>query len=239
MTPDIAIVDSSYTDQLPKSLVAFAGLDAITHAVESYVSVAANDFTMPNSLRATKMLFGNLEQSYKVGDIESREKVHHGASIAGLAFSNAFLGICHSLSHKVGAKFHLPHGLTNAILLPYVIEFNAEQKPTRMGAYPGYTRPQSMERYAALARHIGLAGKTDEELAAAFATRFQQLCTDLSVPLTFKAANVDEAKFLENLTSMAEEAFDDQCTGSNPRFPLATELEAVLRKAYYGGPLKF
>ncbi len=239
MTPDIAIIDSSFTDELPKTLVAYAGLDAITHAIESYVSVAANDFTSPNSLCAAKLLFENLENSFKTGDRASREKVHHGASIAGLAFSNSFLGICHSLSHKFGAKFHLPHGLTNAVLLPYVMEYNADPMPTRMTAYPTYSSPQSMQRYAQLARHIGLAGNTDNELAAAFAAAFQKLGTNMGVPTNFKALGVDEAKFLANVTSIAEDAFDDQCTPANPRFPLAVELEVLLKKAYYGGELKF
>jgi acetaldehyde dehydrogenase/alcohol dehydrogenase len=239
MTPDMAIVDSSYCDQLPKSLVAFAGLDAITHAVESYVSVAANHFTMPNSLRATKLLFDNLETSYKTGCSNAREQVHHGATVAGLAFSNAFLGICHSLSHKVGGKFHTPHGLTNSVLLPYVIEYNANPRPTRQAPYPTYTKPVSMQRYAELGRHIGLKGDSDEDLAMAFANKFVDLAKSINVPLSFKDCKIDETQFLNNIENIAEDAFDDQCTPANPRFPLTKELEEILKKAYYGEPLTF
>ena len=239
MTPDIAIVDSSYCDQLPKGLISFAGLDAITHAVESFVSVAANDFTMPHSLRATKILFENLEKSYSVGDIESREKVHHGATIAGLAFSNAFLGICHSLSHKVGATYHTAHGLTNSILLPYVIEYNSNPHPTRQSPYPSYTRPVSMQRYAQLGRFIGLSGNSDLELAKGFAERFIQLAKSMNVPTSFKDCNIKESHFLNNIERIAEEAFDDQCTPANPRFPLSKELEVILKKAYYGEEVTF
>eukprot|EP00600_Ochromonadales_sp_CCMP1393_P006771 CAMPEP_0174966754 /NCGR_PEP_ID=MMETSP0004_2-20121128/7206_1 /TAXON_ID=420556 /ORGANISM="Ochromonas sp., Strain CCMP1393" /LENGTH=871 /DNA_ID=CAMNT_0016215815 /DNA_START=175 /DNA_END=2790 /DNA_ORIENTATION=- len=239
MTPDLAIVDSQYTDKLPRSLVANAGLDAITHAVEAYVSVAANDFTSPHALRATRMLFENLEASYLTGAPEAREQVHHAATIAGLAFSNSFLGVCHSLSHKLGAKFHLPHGMTNAVLLPYVIEYNSALNPTRMGIYPSYSSPHALTKYAELAKIIKCEGTSELELTLAFAKRFQQLAKTLGVPASFQEAGVSEQELLSNLSEIAEEAFDDQCSPANPRFPLAKELEQVLLNAYYGAELKF
>jgi acetaldehyde dehydrogenase / alcohol dehydrogenase len=239
MTPDMAIIDSSFTDHLPKTLVAHAGLDAITHAIETYTAVDANDFTMPHALRSLSLLFGNLEKSYKVGDKVSRERVHHGASIAGLAFSNSYLGVCHSLSHKVGAVFHLPHGLVNAILLPYVMEYNAVPNPTRMGVYPSYGRPQTLERYAKIARTVHCHGTTDQELATALVKKMQDLSRNLDVPVSFQALGLDEKKFMSKLRNIAEDSFDDQCTPANPRFPLVTELEEVLKNAFYGTEITF
>lgn len=239
MTPDIAIVDSSYCDALPKSLIAFAGLDAITHAVESYVSVAANDFTMPSALRGLKLVFNNLEASYFVGDHRSRELVHNGATIAGLSFANAYLGICHSLSHQIGGKFHVAHGLANAILLPYVMEYNATSKPTRMGIYPSYGSPVSLQRYAELGRAIGCTGANDAEICQDFVNKFQGLCQQLQVPKTFKELGIDERVYEEAIAALAEQAFDDQCTPGNPRFPLVKELEEILRSAYHGKVLTF
>ncbi len=235
MTPDIAIVDSSFTDNLPKSLVANAGLDAITHAVESYVSVVANDFTKSNSLNAIKMLFGNLEESYRSGDHDAREKVHHGSTLAGVAFANAYVGITHSLSHKVGAITHLPHGLLNAILLPHVIRYNAETKPTRQAYYPGYSHPQSLERYAEMARAIGLDGDNDNELMEKFIQAFEKLAVNMHVPTSLKDAGVREDLFFKSIDQVAIDSFDDQCTIANPRYPLVEELKAILKDAYFGG----
>lgn len=239
MTPDIAIVDSSYCDHLPKSLIAYAGLDAITHAVESYVSVAANDFTMPSAIRGLKLVYDNLLKSYNVGDHRSRELVHNGSTIAGLSFANAYLGICHSLAHQVGAAFHIPHGLANAVLLPYVMEFNAVDKPTRMAIYPTYGTPQSMKRYAELGRSIGCEGATDNEVAANFAKAFINLGKEMGVPTSFRDAGIDEKKYESLIGKMAEDAFDDQCTPGNPRFPLVKELEVILRKAFRGDDIHF
>jgi acetaldehyde dehydrogenase/alcohol dehydrogenase len=234
MTPDIAIIDSSFTEKLPKKLVAHAGLDAITHAVESYVSVVANDFTMAQSMQAVKLLFANLHESYASGSEGSREKVHHASTIAGLAFSNAFLGISHSLGHQIGAKYHLPHGITVAALLPHVIAYNASERPTRMAYYPGYTHTMGAERYADMARMLGLKGDTKHELVEAFITHFQGLCASLNVSLAFKDYGIDEAEYMEGIGVMADHAFDDQCTGANPRLPVKEELVELLRRAYYG-----
>jgi acetaldehyde dehydrogenase/alcohol dehydrogenase len=230
LTPDIAICDSTLCDTLPKSLVANAGVDAITHAIEAYVSVAQNDFTKMHSLEALELLFGNLSDSYHKGTAKSRDSVHRGATLAGIAFSNSFLGINHSLAHKVGAEFHTAHGLTNAILLPHVIRYNSCKQPTRMEIYPGYDYPQSFERYSEIAERIGAPTKDPEGLIL----MIKNLMTDLGMPQSFKAANIAEPEFMEKLDQLAEEAFDDQCTTANPRFPMIPELKYILIDAYFG-----
>lgn len=238
LTPDMAIIDSTFCEKLPKSLVAFAGIDAITHAVEAYVSVVANEFTEGHALKSLKLLTTNLVDSYSTGNSAARESVHHGATLAGLAFSNSFLGIAHSLAHKVGANFHLPHGLTCGILLPHVIRYNSCTNPTRMGVYPGYDYPQAMERYANIGRSLKLGndnGKmTDEDYMEAFIAKLYEMYGEMNVPATFEAAGCDEAKFFACLDELAVKAFDDQCTPANPRFPLVSELKEVLKQAFYG-----
>lgn len=230
LTPDVAICDSTLCDTLPKSLVANAGVDAITHAIESYVSVAQTDFTKMHSLEALELLFGHLIESYENGTPKARDSVHRGSTLAGIAFSNAFLGINHSLAHKVGAQFHLPHGLTNAILLPHVIRYNSSKTPTRMGIYPGYHFPCSYERYSEIAKRLEAPSHDPEGLIL----MIRDLMTKLSMPLSFKDAGLSEEKFMENLDQMAEDAFDDQCTPANPRFPIVPELKEILIQAYHG-----
>ncbi|KAL7555685.1 hypothetical protein ACA910_015237 [Epithemia clementina (nom. ined.)] len=243
LTPDIAIIDSSFCEQLPKGLVAFAGIDAITHATEALVSVAANDFTQGHGLRALELLTKYLVESYQTGNIDARGAVHHGATLAGLAFSNSFLGICHSLAHKMGAAFHLPHGLTCGILLPHVIRYNSCVTPTRMGVYPGYDYPKALEQYANIGRHLKLLndqeknGKlsyTDEEWMEAYIAKLYSMYEAMNVPTTFKDAGCSEEKFLQVIHEVAIKAFDDQCTPANPRFPLVSELEEVLMQSFYG-----
>eukprot|EP01025_Chloroclados_australasicus_P065676 TRINITY_DN8946_c0_g1_i8.p1 TRINITY_DN8946_c0_g1~~TRINITY_DN8946_c0_g1_i8.p1 ORF type:complete len:932 (-),score=99.40 TRINITY_DN8946_c0_g1_i8:972-3767(-) len=234
LTPDIAIIDSSFCLNLPKSLIANAGVDAITHATEAFVSVAHNDFTETHSLKALKLLFDNLPASYEDGNIEAREAVHHGATLAGLAFSNSFLGINHSLSHKIGAAFHLPHGLTNAILMKHVIKYNAVENPTRMGIYPSYDHPVAGERYAQIARHIGLKGETKEQLIDAYCDKIIETMQRLNMPTSFQDAGIDERTYMHKLDELAIAAFDDQCTVANPRFPLVEELKEILIDSYYG-----
>ena len=240
LTPDIAIIDSSFCEKLPKGLVAFAGIDAITHATEAFVSVAANEFTEGHALHALQLLTTNLVQSYDHGTLKAREAVHHGATLAGLAFSNSFLGICHSLAHKMGAAFHLPHGLTCGILLPHVVRYNSCKNPTRMGIYPGYDAPIALDRYAQIARFLKLKGKdnSDEEMMEAFVGRLYELYESMNVPKSFKAAGINEVSFLNQVDELAEKAFDDQCTPANPRFPLITELTEILKQAYYGDEYK-
>mmetsp|Transcript_34399 Transcript_34399/g.58271 ORF Transcript_34399/g.58271 Transcript_34399/m.58271 type:complete len:882 (+) Transcript_34399:30-2675(+) len=234
LTPDIAIIDSSFCDKLPKSLIAHAGVDAITHATEAFVSVAANEFTESHSLTAINLLFQHLPNSYHTGDPQAREMVHHAATLAGLAFSNSYLGITHSLSHKVGAVFHLPHGLTNAVLMPCVIRFNASERPTRMGIYPGYDHPIAKQRHAAIATHLGLKGKTDDELCEAYCQAILGLMDDLEMPRTFEKCGVNEKAYFEQIDDMALAAFDDQCTPANPRFPLVSELKQILTDSCHG-----
>mmetsp|Transcript_3284 Transcript_3284/g.4908 ORF Transcript_3284/g.4908 Transcript_3284/m.4908 type:complete len:357 (-) Transcript_3284:3532-4602(-) len=230
LTPDIAICDSTLCDTLPQYLIANAGVDAITHAIEAYVSVAQTDFTKMHALEALELLFESLVESYETGTPTSRDNIHRGATLAGLAFSNSFLGICHSLAHKVGAECHTPHGLTNAILLPHVIRFNASKKPTRMGIYPGYDHPVSQERYSEIAERIGAPTKDPEGLIF----MLHGIGEKLNMPQSFQAAGINEKHFIEKLDQMAEEAFDDQCTATNPRFPMIPELREILVKAYYG-----
>ena len=228
MTPDIAICDSTFCDSLPKSLIANSGIDAITHAIEAYVSVAQNDFTKMHSLQALELLFQNLSESYHTGTVVSRDAVHRGATIAGIAFSNSFLGVCHSLAHQVGSTFHIPHGSTNGILLPHIIMYNASRKPTRMGIFPSYKYPQSYERYSEIAEHIG-ADRSDPQ---GLVEKINNLMKDLSMPLSFKEANIPEKEYMSKVEAMAESAFDDQCTPANPRFPLVSELKHILIEAY-------
>lgn len=241
LTPDVAIIDSSFCEKLPKSLVAFAGIDAITHATEALVSVAANDFTQGHGLRALQLLTENLVDSYMTGNSQARSAVHHGATLAGLAFSNSFLGIAHSLAHKMGAAFHLPHGLTCGILLPHVIRYNSCLTPTRMGVYPGYDYPKALEQYANISRHLGVLKEdkkgskyTDEEWMEAYIAKLYSMYEAMNVPKTFKDAGCSEDMFLQGIHEIALKAFDDQCTPANPRFPLISELEELLMQAFYG-----
>lgn len=234
LTPDIAIIDATFCEKLPRSLVAFAGIDAITHATEALVSVAANEFTEGHGLRALKLLMENLPESYNTASDSSREAVHHGATLAGLAFSNSFLGIAHSLAHKLGAAFHLPHGLTCGILLPHVIRYNSSRTPTRMGIYPGYDHPKALDKYAEIAKTLGLKGSKPEELMEAYIAKLYELYDAMNVPKTFKAAGASESIFLREKSELAMKAFDDQCTPANPRFPLVSELESIMDLAFYG-----
>ena len=239
LTPDIAIIDSSFCEKLPPNLIAYAGSDAITHATETLVSVAANDFTQGHGLRALQLLTDNLVDSFATGNSDARDAVHHGATLAGLAFSNSFLGIAHSLAHKIGAVFHLPYGLACGIVLPHVIRFNSSLTPTRMGVYPGYDYPKALEQYATIARHLGLLQEdgrphTNTELMEAYIAKLYDMYDAMSVPKTFLEAGCSEEVFLDQLDDIALQAFDDQCTPTNPRFPLISELKDILKEAFYG-----
>ena len=239
LTPDIAIIDSSFCEKLPPNLIAYAGIDAITHATETLVSVAANDFTQGHGLRALQLLTDNLVDSFATGNSDARDAVHHGATLAGLAFSNSFLGIAHSLAHKMGAAFHLPHGLACGIVLPHVIRFNSSLTPTRMGVYPVYDYPKALEQYATIARHLGLLQEdgrphTNTELMEAYIAKLYDMYDAMSVPKTFLEAGCSEEVFLDQLDDIALQAFDDQCTPANPRFPLISELKDILKQAFYG-----
>ncbi|GGE66517.1 bifunctional acetaldehyde-CoA/alcohol dehydrogenase [Shewanella carassii] len=238
LTPNMAIVDPNLVMNMPKSLTAFGGIDAITHALEAYVSVMANEYSDGQALQALSLLVEHLPKAYEEGAAApiAREKVHNGATIAGIAFANAFLGICHSMAHKLGAEFHLPHGLANALLISNVIRFNATDLPTKQAAFSQYDRPKALCRYAAIADHLKLtdASLSDAEKVERLIAKIEQLKLALGIPGSIQEAGVTEADFLDKLDELAEDAFDDQCTGANPRYPLISELKALLLASFYG-----
>ncbi|MGE6435023.1 bifunctional acetaldehyde-CoA/alcohol dehydrogenase [Shewanella baltica] len=236
LTPNMAIVDPNLVMDMPKSLTAFGGIDAVTHALEAYVSVMANEYSDGQALQALDLLCKYLPDAYNLGSQSpvAREKVHNGATIAGIAFANAFLGICHSMAHKLGAEFHLAHGLANALLINNVIRFNATDLPTKQAAFSQYDRPKALCRYAAIADHLKLGGKTDEEKVEKLLEKITHLKTTIGIPASIQEAGVNEADFLAKLDELAEDAFDDQCTGANPRYPLINELKQLFLDSYYG-----
>jgi acetaldehyde dehydrogenase/alcohol dehydrogenase len=223
---------------MPKSLCAFGGVDAVTHAMEAYVSVLANEYSDGQALQALKLLKDFLPASYKNGknDMIAREKVHNAATIAGIAFANAFLGVCHSMAHKLGAEFHIPHGLANALLISNVIRYNANDNPTKQTAFSQYDRPQARRRYAEVADHLGLTAAGDRTAAKIekLLTWLDGLKKELDIPASIREAGVLEADFIDKLDKLANDAFDDQCTGANPRYPLISELKEILLASYYG-----
>lgn len=232
LTPDVAIIDPQFVQTLPKGLVADCGMDVLTHAIEAYVSVLASDYTDGLALQAIKLVFENLRKSYD-GDPIAREKMHNASCIAGMAFTNAFLGINHSLAHKLGGEYHIPHGRANALLLPWVIEYNA-QKPTKFATWPKYTHFQADQRYADIAKTIGLKADTTEEGVKNLIKAIRELNEYLNIPKTIKECGVDEKVFMDGLNVLAEKAHEDQCTPANPRYPLVSELEEIYKKTYYG-----
>ncbi|MGS0824321.1 bifunctional acetaldehyde-CoA/alcohol dehydrogenase [Shewanella sp. 0m-8] len=241
LTPNMAIVDPNLVMDMPKSLTAFGGIDAVTHALEAYVSVMANEYSDGQALQALDLLFKYLPDAYEHGANApvAREKVHNGATIAGIAFANAFLGICHSMAHKLGAEFHLAHGLANALLITNVIRFNATDLPTKQAAFSQYDRPKALCRYAKIAEYLKLEGATgegisDEEKVEALLKKIDELKETIGIPRSIQEAGVNEADFIAKLDELAEDAFDDQCTGANPRYPLIAELKQVLLASYYG-----
>ena len=243
LTPDIAIIDPQFVMTLPKSSVAFTGLDVLTHAIEAYVSTLANDYTDAMALHAIKLVFKYLPSSYSVGDEISREKMHNASCIAGMAFTNAFLGINHSLAHKLGGEFHIPHGLANAYLLPHVIEYNGEPTPTKLAAWPKYDHYMAPERYAEIAKTLSLVPETasDAEGVKALADAVRKLMGEVGIPLTIKEAGkldkrsyIDPKVYENALDDLAYKAFGDQCTTANPRLPKVEELKNLYMLAYYG-----
>ncbi len=240
LTPNMAIVDANLVANMPKSLCAFGGVDAVTHAMEAYVSVLANEYSDGQALQALKLLKDYLPSSYKNGktDMVAREKVHNAATIAGIAFANAFLGVCHSMAHKLGAEFHIPHGLANALLISNVIRYNANDNPTKQTAFSQYDRPQARRRYAEVADHLGLTAAGDRTAAKIekLLAWLDGLKKELDIPMSIREAGVPEEKFLAKVDALSVEAFDDQCTGANPRYPLISELKQVLLDSYYGRP---
>jgi acetaldehyde dehydrogenase / alcohol dehydrogenase len=236
LTPSMAIVDANLVMDMPKPLTAAGGIDAVVHALEAYVSVLANEYTDGQALQALKLLAGFLPAAYLEGarNPVARERVHSAATIAGIAFANAFLGVCHSMAHKLGAEFHLAHGLANALLISNVIRYNAADIPTKQTAFSQYDRPQSVTRYAAIARHLELGGARDHERVEKLIEWLEGLKRTLEIPGSIQAAGVPETAFLEQVDAIAEAAFDDQCTGANPRYPLVAEIRQLLLDSYYG-----
>ena len=236
LTPNVAIIDPNLVDTMPKGLTSVSGYDAITHAIEAYVSAMATNFTNSNSLEALKLLFRYLKRSYDNGakDPIAREKVHYASTIAGMAFANAFLGVCHSMAHKLGAMFHVPHGLANALLINQVIKFNATDKPVKQTAFPQYKFPCAKAKYGQIADELGLGGKNDDEKVELLQKALIQMKKDLNLPMSIKEFGIDEQEFLSKLDEMVELAFDDQCTGANPRYPLFSEIKQMYLDAYYG-----
>lgn len=240
ITPNMAIIDPELVLSMPKSLTAASGVDALVHAVEAYASVMASDFTNGLALEAINLVFNYLPMSYEFGSehFRAKEKMHYAATIAGMAFSNAFLGICHSMAHKLGAEFHIPHGLSNAMLINEVIKYNAVDSPTKMASFPQYKYPEAKERYARIADSLGLGGKSVEDKVEKLIAAIDKLKAKVGIPASIKEYGVNEKEFLKVVDRLSENAFADQCTGANPRYPLIHELKEVYLKAYYGRDYK-
>ncbi|MCZ8514795.1 bifunctional acetaldehyde-CoA/alcohol dehydrogenase [Paenibacillus filicis] len=232
LTPDVAIVDPEFVYSLPKTAVADTGMDVLTHAIEAYVSVMANDYTDGLALQAIRLVFQNIEKSYHEADPVAREKMHNASTIAGMAFANAFLGINHSLAHKWGGQYHTAHGRTNAILMPHVIRYNA-QKPTKFASFPKYGHFIADQRYAEIARMLGLPAKTTEEGVNSLIAAIRRLNQSLGIPEKFADLGFDSKDFEAMVDYLADRAFEDQCTTANPRMPLVTELADIYRNAFY------
>lgn len=236
LTPDMAIIDTQLVMNMPKKLTAYSGIDALVHAIEARVSILATEFTNGMAREAARLIFKYLPAAYENGatDERAREKVHHASTIAGMAFANAFLGVCHSMAHKLGAAFHVPHGLANALLINEVIRFNATRKPTKQGTFSQYKCPEAVERYANLADFLQLGGKTEEEKVENLINAIETLKDRLALPKTIREAGIPEKEFLAQVDELSEMAFDDQCTGANPRYPLITEIKEMYLRSYYG-----
>lgn len=237
LTPNMAIVDTNFVLTMPKGLTSASGIDIMTHALESYVSIMSNDFTHGHSLEAAKLVFNYLPRSYKNGaeDFEAKEKVHHAATLAGMAFANAFLGVCHSMAHKLGNKFHIPHGWANAMLISQVIRYNATDVPVKQATFPQYKFPNVKAKYASLSDYMGFGGKTDDEKVDNLIKELEKLKKEINAPATIKDFGVSREDFEKALQDgLAAQAFDDQATGANPRYPLISEIEQLYRYAYDG-----
>ncbi len=236
LTPDMAIVDANLVMDMPKGLTSAGGIDAVVHALEAYVSVMANEYSDGQALQALKLLHDHLPAAYAEGaaNPRARELVHNAATIAGIAFANAFLGVCHSMGHKIGAEFDIPHGTANAMLIANVVRYNAVDIPTKQAAFSQYDRPKSVARYAEIARHLGLGGSRDHQRVELLVDWIEELKRQLDVPPSIRDWGVPEATFLARVDALAEAAFDDQCTGTNPRYPLVSELKQLLLDSYYG-----
>ena len=236
LLPKMAIVDADMMMNAPKGLTSASGIDAVSHGLEAYASMMATDFTDGLALRSLKMIFEYLPRAYDNGpnDPVAREKMAHAATMAGMAFANAFLGVCHSMAHKLGAFHHLPHGVANALMLDEVMRFNAAEVPAKMGTFPQYDHPHTLARYAEVADYLGIKGKNDSEKLENLIAAIDELKERIGIKKTIRDYGVDEKYFLDTLDDMVEQAFDDQCTGANPRYPLMSEIKQMYLNAYYG-----
>ncbi|MGN0651289.1 MAG: iron-containing alcohol dehydrogenase, partial [Oscillospiraceae bacterium] len=236
LLPNMAIVDADFHMSAPKGLTAASGIDAVTHALEAYASMLATDYTDGLALRALKVIFEYLPRAYDNGpnDPEAREKMANAATMAGMAFANAFLGVCHSMAHKLGAFHHLPHGVANALMIDEVLRFNAAATPAKMGTFPQYDYPHTLARYAEVADYLGIKGKDDAEKLENLIKAIDELKAKVGIKPTIKDYNIDEKDFFDRLDEMTVQAFDDQCTGANPRYPLLSEIKQMYTNAYYG-----
>ncbi|HAG13013.1 MAG TPA: bifunctional acetaldehyde-CoA/alcohol dehydrogenase, partial [Ruminococcus sp.] len=236
LMPDMAIVDPDLMKTAPKSLTSASGIDVATHALEAYASMMATDFTDGLAIRSLKLVFENLPKTYQEGAKAEKawENMANAATLAGMAFANAFLGVCHSMAHKLGAFHHIPHGVANALMLEQVLRFNAAEVPPKMGTFPQYGYPHTLARYAEIAAAVGLKGKTDQDKLEALIKALNDLKTTIGIPNSIHEWGIDEKDFLERLDEMSEQAFDDQCTGANPRYPLVSEIKQMYLNAYYG-----
>ena len=236
LLPKMAIIDADMCMDQPKGLTAASGIDALTHALEAYASIMATDYTDGLALKAMKNIFEYLPAAYENGphDAKAREQMATASTMAGMAFANAFLGVCHSMAHKLGAYHHIPHGIANALLITDVMRFNAAEVPSKMGTFSQYAYPHCKERYVECANFLGIAGKNDDEKFENFLKAIEELKDKVGIKKTIKDYGIDEKDFLATLDEMVENAFDDQCTGANPRYPLMSEIKAMYLKAYYG-----
>ena len=235
LLPDMAIVDTDNMMTQPKGLTSASGIDVMTHAVEAYVSMMASDYTDGIALKATRLVFNNLPQAYADGtDVTARDHMANASCLAGMAFANAFLGINHSLAHKLGAYHHIAHGVANALVLLYVIRYNAKEVPTRMGTFPQYQYPHTLRRYCEIAEYNGIKGKDDQETLDLFIEKLRELKHAIGIKDSIREYGVDEKYFFDTLDEMSEQAFNDQCTGANPRYPLISEIKKIYTLAYYG-----
>jgi len=237
LMPKMAIVDSNMMMNAPKGLTAASGIDAVTHALEAYASMMATEYTDGLAKESLKIIFEYLPRAYEKGseDPEAREKMANAATMAGMAFANAFLGVCHSMAHKLGAFHHLPHGIANALMINEVLRYNSSEQPTKMGTFPQYDHPHTLRRYAQISESLNLGGRTDEEKLDRLIEKIDELKEKIGIKKTIKDYGISEKDFLDRLDEMTEQAFDDQCTGANPRYPLMSEIKDMYLRAYYGG----
>lgn len=238
LTPHMAIVDPDLVMNMPKRLTAYSGIDAVTHALEAFASVFATEYTNGMALESLRLLFKYLPSAYKNGANapKAREKVHYASTLAGMAFANAFLGICHSMAHKLGAMFHIPHGLANALMISHVILYNSTDAPRKQASFPQYKYPVAKDRYVRIAEYLGVTGVSADEKVQGLVAKLEELKKELELPLTIREAGVNESEFAAKLDELSEMAFDDQCTEANPRFPLISEIRELFRKAFEAGP---